>query len=196
MFWLISLWYLWIISVFMLPRPSLSRSIILLFAIIIYPLTWDLYFMTVSIFYILLVFLGFYTLPAITLFSRWYVVGMSIALSFLFAAVFMAEWMEPVIFLYGKTLTLTLGFGFIILLLFDDFKSRMAGSVLSIFGGTLIYQVHLFPLTKSIVLGDPVLLNVMLLVHAGITVLHGIEISLEKWSKRADKTHSGLPASQ
>ncbi|MFZ4452261.1 YphA family membrane protein [Salibacterium aidingense] len=165
------LWYLWIIQTFFAPKDTfrLVSAIFILSLIILYPLEWNQRFVTLKPAFVLFYGGGWVLLASVNKRKQWTLVSLAAALSFLFAALRLAEWYEPVVFLFGQTLTYVVLFSILFLVFAKTLRERAALALITCLSGEIITQIHLFPWTQLVQAGDYFVLDTVVLI---LFILH------------------------
>ncbi|MGY4690126.1 YphA family membrane protein [Salibacterium sp. K-3] len=159
----IILWYFWIIQTFFGSKNKyrLLSSIVVLCLIILFPFELQIQSVIVRPVALLLFFSGMFLLTGMEPGRRRKLLCLSGGFSFLFAAMRLAEWYEPVIFLFGHAFTYICVFSALLLLFGRSFRERVSMAAAICISGDFLAGIHLYPWTDSLVLGDPFLLNIV-----------------------------------
>ncbi|RSL33479.1 hypothetical protein D7Z54_10975 [Salibacterium salarium] len=166
--YLILLWYLWLFQTFVAAKNQFRflTAFFILWLIIIYPVEWSVGSFVMKPSFLLICCCGFLLLAAGNGRKKWRSVILSGAFAFLFASLRMAEWYEPILFLFGHTLTYVCSFFFLIFLFSNKFTERLSIVIVSTCAGEILYQIQLYPLTSTLYLGQPFVLDYVVIMIA------------------------------
>ncbi len=193
---LIISWYLWMIQTFLIGKQNRYRFVSSLFLLVIisfYPLDWSFMQVTIKPVFILFFAGGFLCLCKQTSVNKWKIFFMSISFAYLFAALRLTEWYEPVIFLFGHLLTYIICFTFIFFLFFHSFKERLACAIIASCSGEIIYQLHIFPLTSLLHIGEVFFLNYLITLIAALYSLELLHKLVTMINNVVSPSRSNLP---
>ncbi|WP_420830462.1 YphA family membrane protein [Bacillus piscicola] len=162
-----SCWVLWIIQTFLVSRRHswrLVTSAILLLIIWSLPAEWEFGPILIKPVFIILLLGGFGTACTLSKTRRIRMLTLAGGFAFLFAALRMAEWYEPVIFLFGPLLTYVVCFLLLHILVMRTFIERLASVLIASCSGEIIYQAHMYDFTSSMLFGQTLYLQYMFLM--------------------------------
>ncbi|SFL98234.1 YphA family membrane protein [Salibacterium qingdaonense] len=192
---LIILWYIWMIQTFFAVKNKYrtTSAAFILVLIILFPMEWQAASIVVHPAFLLLYAGGLLIFPLLPSDRKRRVFYFSAAFAFLFAAVRLAEWYEPVVFLFGHSVTYLSIFSVLFFVFGKSLHERVSMAVTACSSGEILSRIHLRTLTDNVILGDPLLLKIILFL---ILLLHIYDTAAKgmKMLKRSEnRTLSSLP---
>nr|WP_175487342.1 hypothetical protein [Alteribacillus persepolensis] len=170
------------IQTFLVKKQNTHRFLsawCLLMMIILFPMEFSVAHWTVKPVFVFLLAAAFFALCSLSLIRKWKVLLLSLSFSFLFAAFRFIEWYEPVVFLFGRFVTYVICFGFIFWLFFSSLRERIICAVIASCCGEIVCQIHLFPFSSAIYLGEIFFLNYIMTL---VAVMYGIHLLYKMFS--------------
>ncbi|RSL33828.1 hypothetical protein D7Z54_09060 [Salibacterium salarium] len=160
------LWYLWLFQTFLASKDKfrLLTTIFILWLIITFPLEWSTETVIIRPSFLILCLAGFMLLATCKGRKKWRTFIIAAAFSFLFASMRMAEWYEPILFLFGHYFTYAFSFSFLLFIFSKHFIERLSIVIIASSAGEILYQVHLYPLTSTVYLGQDFILQYIILM--------------------------------
>ncbi|SFE33633.1 YphA family membrane protein [Alteribacillus iranensis] len=191
-------WMMWICVTFFASKQNTWRlpgAAFILLVICLLPLEWSGSQILIRpvMFLFFLAGIGVTSRLSSIIRIRTYILACSFA--FLFASFRLAEWYEPVIFLFGRVPTYVVSFSLVFIIFFRSNRERLACALLSGCGGELLYQSHIFSFTSVYVAGETFFLNYVVCIAAVGLVTNIISSLIFSRKPATSFSHLHLPGS-
>ncbi|MFD2704424.1 YphA family membrane protein [Salibacterium lacus] len=192
---LLILWYIWMIQTFFAVKNKYrtTSAAFVLLTIVLFPVEWQTASIVIHPAFLLLYGGGLLIFPLIPSDRKRKVFYFSAAFAFLFAAVRMAEWYEPVVFLFGHSVTYLSIFSVLFLVFGNSLHERVSIAVTACSSGEILSRIHLSRLTEDVILGDPSLIKIILFLILVIHIYDAATKGANILKRNENVTISSLP---
>nr|WP_170840993.1 hypothetical protein [Salibacterium halotolerans] len=161
--------------------------------IILFPVEWQAASIVIHPAFLLLYAGGMLLFPAMPSGRKRKTLYLSGAFAFLFAAARLAEWYEPVVFLFGHAVTYLSFFSILFLIFGKSLYERVSMAVTACSSGEILCRIYLSRLTDNMVLGDLQLLKIILLLLLLLHIYDAAAKGMKVFVRKETGSLPGLP---